>query len=289
MAKIACLGVGKMGSGVAGNLLTKGHHVSLWNRSPAACEPLAAMGAVPCPSPAGAAAGADFVISIVSDDTASDRVWLAEDGALAAMKPGAVAIECSTISHGQALKLEAATKACNLRYIDAPMNGGPPLAAAGEMILLVGAAPDDFAVAEPVLTEMSGRILQFGEVGAGTAFKLINNLLGAVHISALAEAVALAGKIGLDNETLVEAIETGPCASPHVKRLARAMIEDRGADQQNLSIGLREKDSRYCLSMAKAFGASLPVGQTAYDWYQTASKTQADQDDGFIIQTIRAD
>ncbi len=157
MAKIACPDVGKTGSGIAGNLQTKGHGVSLWNRSPAAASRRPTRR---CPAlPAEAAAGADFVISIVSDDAASDRVWPAEDGALTAIKPAATVIECSTISHGQALKLDTAAKIRNLHYIDAPMNGGPPLAAAGEMILLVDAAPDDFAVAGPILTEMSDRIL----------------------------------------------------------------------------------------------------------------------------------
>ena len=179
--KIACLGMGKMGAGIASNLLGLGHEVSVWNRSPETCAPLAAIGGWVADSPAEAAKGADVAISIISDDDASDRVWLAEDGALAALSPGAFVIECSTISHGQCAKLAADAAARGLRYLDAPMNGGPHLAASGEMILLVGAADADLAAARPLLEQMSGKILHFGAVGTGTAFKLINNLLGAVH------------------------------------------------------------------------------------------------------------
>ncbi|MEM7269574.1 MAG: NAD(P)-dependent oxidoreductase [Pseudomonadota bacterium] len=286
--KIACLGMGKMGVGVAGNLARSGHDVSVWNRTLEACAPAVEAGAIATSSPADAAGGADAVISIISDDAASDRVWLAEDGALAVMKPGAFAIECSTISHGQCAKLASEAASRGLRYVDAPMNGGPPLAASGDMILLVGAAQADLADIRPLLETMSAQILHFGEVGTGTAFKLINNLLGAVHISALAEAVALAERLSLDKETLIAAIESGPCASPHVTRLARAMVEDRLADQLALTIGLREKDSRYCLAMAKSAGQGMTVGENAYRWYQSSAVTHGHLDDCKLIEPVKA-
>ncbi len=283
MAKIAFLGLGKMGSGMAGCLLGAGHELRVWNRSAERAEPLAAKGARIAASPAEAAAGADAVFSMVADDEASERLWLAEDGALATAS-GALAIECSTISHEHVGRLAEAAVARGCAYLDCPVNGPPSAAASGELILLVGASQEDLERARPLLEVISASILHFGAVGTGTAFKLINNLLGAVHIASIAEAAHLARKLKLDTETLIAAVETGPCASPHVKRMIRPMAEGRLADQFGLAIGLREKDSRYCLGMAEAFQTGLSVGEAAYAWYRLAAETLADHDDSAMLQ-----
>ncbi len=283
MSKIAFLGTGQMGSGMVANLLAAGHQVSVWNRSPDKAAPLASTGAVIAPSPAAAAQDADAIFSSVADDAASERVWLAEDGALSAAPSGALVIECSTISHDFVRRLSDAAVARGCKYLDCPVNGAPAHAAAAELVLLVGASADDLEQARPLLEAISALILHFGDVGTGTAFKLINNLLGAVHIASIAEAVHLAGKLNLDTETLIAAVESGPCASPHVKRMIRPMAEGRLADQFGLSIGLREKDSRYCLNMAKAMETGMSVGETAYGWYRLASERVGDQDDSAML------
>ena len=283
MAKIAFLGAGQMGSGMVAKLLGAGHQVSVWNRSREKVERLASEGAVVAPSPEAAAQEAEAIFSSVSDDAASARVWLSEDGALSSASPGALAIECSTISHEFVRRLSDAAAARGCRYLDCPVNGMPANAAAGELVLLVGASDDDLERARPLLEVISARILHFGDVGTGTAFKLINNLLGAVHIASIAEAVHLAHKVNLDPETLIAAVESGPCGSPHVKRMVRPMAEGRLADQFGLAVGLREKDSRYCLNMAKAFETGMSVGETAYAWYRLAAQSVADQDDSAML------
>ena len=288
MAKIGVLGLGKMGAGIAAHLINTGHQVAVWNRSPSKIAPLVEHGAQAAKSPKDAAAGTDVVISMVADDAASKRVWLADDGAMKAARPGTLIIECSTISHGNVMHLHAAANERGLRYIDSPVNGPPQAAAKGELILLVGADQQNLDAAQPVLQTIGSSILHFGEVGTGTAFKLINNLLGAVHIASLAEAVSLARNLGLDRKTLVAAIESGPCAGPHVKRLARPMIEDRLSENLALSIGLREKDSRYCLALAGDRGERLSVGELAHSWYRLASETLAAEDDSALIQTVAA-
>ena len=288
MAKIAFLGLGHMGSGMAGRLLSAGHDVVVWNRSPEKAGPLVANGASLAESPAAAAREADAAFSMVADDGASERVWTAEDGALTSLPPGSLAIECSTISHEHVRRLSEAVANKESAFIDCPVNGTPVMAADGELILLVGANDADLARATPLLDAVSSAILHFGAVGTGTAFKLINNLLGAVHIASIAEAVHLAHKLGLDTETLVAAVESGPCGSPHVKRMIRPMAEARLADQFGLAIGLREKDARYCLEMADATQTGMPVGRCAYAWYQLATHSVAEQDDSAMLQTITA-
>lgn len=284
MAKIAFLGLGKMGIGMAGRLLAAGNEVSVWNRSADKGASLAAKGAIVASSPAEAAENSDAVFSMVADDTASERVWLADDGALTTAPSTALTIECSTISHDHVGRLAQAANAKGCRYVDCPVNGPPSAAAAGELVLLVGASTVDLEQAHPLLEIISSSVLHFGDVGTGTAFKLINNLLGAVHIASIAEAVHLAHMLELDRETLVAAVESGPCASPHVKRMIRPMVEGRSADQFGLAIGLREKDSRYCLDMVKALNTGMSVGDAAYQWYRLASESVADQDDSALLQ-----
>lgn len=288
MAKIAFLGLGKMGSGMAGCLLAAGNEVSVWNRSADKAEPLAAMGATIAASPADAAGGVDAIFSMVADDAASERVWLADDGALSIASPGALAIECSTISHDHVGRLSNAAAACGCAYIDCPVNGPPSAAKTGDLVLLVGASSSDLERARPLLETISASVLHFGDIGTGTAFKLINNLLGAVHVASISEAVHLARKLNFDTETLIAAVESGPCASPHVKRMIRPMAEGRLADEFGLAVGLREKDSRYCLSMARTFETGMSVGETAYEWYRLALECVADQDDSAMLQVTTA-
>ncbi|MGI9521061.1 MAG: NAD(P)-dependent oxidoreductase [Hyphomicrobiaceae bacterium] len=288
MGKIAFLGLGKMGSGMAGCLLVAGHEVSVWNRSEDKSRSFAAKGASVAASPAEAAKGADAIFSMVSDDTASERVWMADDGALTTASAGALAIECSTISHSHVGRLADSATARGCSYLDCPVNGPPYAAANGELVLLVGASNSDLEKARPFLEIISSSVLHFGDVGTGTAFKLINNLLGAVHVASIAEAAHLAHKLNLDPETLIAAVESGPCASPHVKRMIRPMAELRLADQFGLAVGLREKDSRYCLDMASELDTGMSVGEAAYQWYKLALDTVANQDDSAMLQVTTA-
>lgn len=289
MARVAFLGLGKMGSAMAANLLAAGNEVSVWNRSPDKVEQLTEQGATVADSPAAAARDAEAIFSSVADDAASERVWLADDGALSTAAPQALAIECSTISHSHVRRLADAVTARGCGYLDCPVNGAPAAAAAKKLVLLVGAEDNDLERARPLLEAISASILHFGEVGTGTAFKLINNLLGAVHVASIAEAVHLAKKLKLDPETLVAAVESGPCASPHVKRMVHPMAEGRLADTFGLAIGLREKDSRYCLNMARALDTGMSTGEAAYQWYQAAlAQGVADQDDSAMLQVTTA-
>ncbi len=288
MAKIAFLGLGKMGSGMASSLARAGHHVAIWNRNPQKAKELASGGMTVAASPAAAAIDADAIFSMVADDEASERVWLAADGALSTAKPGAFAIECSTISYEHVQRLAKASAERGLRYIDCPVNGLPSVAAQGKLTLLVGASDDDLSGARPLLDCIGASILHFGAIGAGTAFKLINNLLGAVHIASLAEAVALASRIGLDQKTLIAAIESGPCASPHVRRLIAPMVEGRLSDAPGLSIGLREKDARYALGLARHAEVGMAVGKMAHAWYAAAKPQHGAEDDSGIIETVIA-
>src|SRR5471030_530158 len=173
MKKVAFIGLGRMGHGMAGRYLDNGFTVAVWNRSKAKAEDLIARGAQWATSPEDAAIDADAVVTMVADDEASRAVWLTKDGAAANMKAGALAIECSTISYQHALDLSRELRGRGLVYIDSPVTGLPDAAAAGKLTLLVGAEPADLEAARVYLVPLSTTIRHFGAVGTGTVYKLI--------------------------------------------------------------------------------------------------------------------
>ncbi len=201
MTSVAFIGLGSMGQGMASCLLAAGHDLVVFNRTPTRADALVARGARRAATPREAADGADIVVVMVSDDDASRAVWLGEDGILASsQKEGALAIECSTLSHGWVVELDDRVRRAGRRYLDCPVTGLPDAAAEGRLTLLVGGDPTDVAEAQDVLDALATDVVRFGPVGAGTAYKLMINLMGAVQIAALAEGLALAERAGLDLE-----------------------------------------------------------------------------------------
>jgi 3-hydroxyisobutyrate dehydrogenase len=253
-----------MGLGMAQRLLSAGHDLRVYNRTHSKAEVLASAGARVCETPKDACRGADAVIAMTADDASSRSIWLGPNGVLASqLAPRALAIECSTLSYDWVMELANTAWARDLRYIDAPVTGLPEHAAAGTLTLLVGADPADLAVAEPILGAVSQRILRFGGVGSGTAYKLIINMIGAVQIASLAEGVAIAERAGLDLAVVAEAIATGQAASPQVVRNARRMVANDHDHDVVFTPLLRLKDVSYALRYAQELGIGSPFGRLA--------------------------
>jgi 3-hydroxyisobutyrate dehydrogenase len=264
VAIVAFIGLGNMGAGMARRLLQAGHELHVYNRTRSKAAELDRAGARWYSSPREACAGVDAVFAMTADDHSSRSVWLGADGVLAAkLAPRAFAIECSTLSHDWVMELATAAHAGDLRYVDAPVTGLPDAAAAGTLTLLVGAEATDLDAARPLLNAVSQRILHFGAVGSGTAYKLIINMIGAVQIASLAEGMALAEQAGLNLATVADAIETGQAASPQVVRNARRMVADDHDQNVVFTPVLRIKDTDYALRFAKKLGLRAPFGQMA--------------------------
>ncbi|MCK6451627.1 MAG: NAD(P)-dependent oxidoreductase [Alphaproteobacteria bacterium] len=259
MAKVAFLGIGNMGLGMARRLTDAGHRLSVWNRTAAKAKPLADAGARVAASPREAAEGAEAVFGMVADDNASRAVWLGKDGALSAKTaPRAFAIECSTLSHDFVLELAKQVQAKGLRYIDCPVTGVPAMAAKGELMLLVGADKAELAAAEPLLKPLCTEIIHFGAIGTGTVYKLLGNTMGAVQIAALAEGLLIAEAAGLDMKTVDYAISKGAMASRQVVRNAGFMT--KGVHEpRTFSGALRHKDAQCGLALAKKLGVRVPI------------------------------
>jgi 3-hydroxyisobutyrate dehydrogenase-like beta-hydroxyacid dehydrogenase len=275
-----------MGHGMAGRYLDAGFEVSIWNRSKVKAADLIARGARWAWSPAGAADGADAVVTMVADDEASRTVWLGQDGAATTMKPGTLAIECSTVSYPHALAMARELKSRGLIYIDSPVTGLPDAAAGGKLTLLVGADPADLENARPYLAPLSTTIRHFGAVGTGTVYKLINNLMGAIQIAGIAEGLAIAEQAGLDMKLVLEAIETGVAASPQVIRHSRRMAT-RDFAGATFTAALRHKDAAYAVKLAEGLLAEPPlVGRAAVEAYERAKARAPDDDEGKMIEIV---
>jgi 3-hydroxyisobutyrate dehydrogenase len=286
MTRVAFIGLGRMGHGMAGRYLDAGFTLSVWNRSRAKAEDLIARGARWATSPEDAAIDADAVVTMVADDQASRAVWLSKDGAAATMKAGTLAIECSTVSYQHALDLSRELRHRGLVYIDSPVTGLPDAAAAGKLTLLVGADAADLELARPYLVPLSSTIRHFGAVGSGTVYKLINNLMGAIQIAGVAEGLAIAEQAGLDMKLVLEALETGVAASPQVIRHSKRMAA-RNFSGATFTAALRHKDAAYAVVLAESLLSAAPImGRAAVESYDRAKAYAPDDDEGKMIEIV---
>jgi 3-hydroxyisobutyrate dehydrogenase len=283
---IAFLGLGIMGSGMARRLLNGGFALTVFNRNPEKSAPLAAAGAEVAHSPGEAAAQAVVIISMVADDSAARSLWLGEGGALTAAMPGAVCIECSTVTVPWVQELAAAAAARQCAFLDAPVTGSKSQAAAGELNFLVGGEPAILEQARPVFAAMGKNILSVGPVGSGARLKLINNFVCGVQIAALAEAVAMIERSGLDRVKAMEILAQGAPGSPLVKAVSTRMT---GADfTPNFLLRLMAKDLGYAIEEAARVSVDLHTGAAALELFQRAAAAgYGDQDIAAVVRQFR--
>ena len=269
MARIAFLGLGVMGIGMAGRLMEAGHDLSVYNRTAEKARPLIERGATLAAMPRQAADEAEAVFAMVGDDEASENIWLGADGALAgSLADGAVIVECSTLSHDWVMELSEAVTAAGHAYIDCPVTGYPHMAAAGELTLFVGASDEVLATARSLLEPLCKEIIHFGPIGNGTAYKLTVNLMGSVQIAGAAEGLLIAEKAGLDWQTVGYALSKGAAASPQVVNNSKRMIAGNHDQDVTFSGRWRLKDTLYGLRLAEKFGQDARFGRVAGKIYR---------------------
>jgi len=255
MSHIAFLGLGAMGSRMAARLLQAGHTLAVWNRTPAATQPLVAAGARAAETPALATAGAEVVISMVRDDEASAAVWCdAQTGALAGMQPGAIAIESSTVSLDWIRELDGRVQARGLALIEAPVSGSRPAAEAGQLVYLIGGDEAVLRRVQRLLGAMGSAIHHVGGIGAGTLTKLATNSLLGVHVTALAEIIGLLRQHGADVQAALRAISGTSVWAPVDGYLSGSMLA--GDFRPQFPVALIEKDFGYTVAAA---GSSVAV------------------------------
>jgi len=284
--RIAFLGLGLMGSGMARRLLANGFPLTVFNRNAEKSKPFTADGAHAASSPREAAAQADVIISMVADDNASRSLWLGENGALAAAMPGAVCIECSTVTVNWVRELATAATARGGKFLDAPVTGSKMQAAAGELNFLVGGDSATLDKARPVLQAMGKAVIHLGPTGSGALVKLINNFLCGVQVAALAEALTLIERSGLDRARALEVLTNGAPGSPLVKTVAGRMTAPDFTP--NFPLRLMTKDLGYAMQEGGKLSVDLVTAAAALENFQRAIATgHGDQDMAAIIEPYR--
>ncbi|WP_034411478.1 NAD(P)-dependent oxidoreductase [Derxia gummosa] len=254
MSRVAVLGTGAMGSRFARGWLAAGHEVAVWNRDAARLAPLIEAGAIAHATPAAAAEGADFVVSMLRDDAASREVWLgAGQGALRGLGVDAVALECSTLSPAWTRELAATFAAAGRRLVDAPVSGSVPQAEARQLVWLVGADATDLARVTPLLRDLGPEVLHAGAPGTGMALKLFVNAMLGVQLFAFGELLGMAEAEGLAPATAAAHFARTLVASPIVNRFGG--IVAAGQTPGGFTIELLAKDFGY-LALPSGAGPS---------------------------------
>jgi 3-hydroxyisobutyrate dehydrogenase-like beta-hydroxyacid dehydrogenase len=267
MAKVAFLGLGVMGFPMAGHLAAKGHEVTVYNRTPAKAEAWVARhkGAA-APTPARAAKGAEFVMACVGNDDDLRQVCTGPDGAFAAMSPGAVFVDHTTVSATITRKLAGQAASAGLVFVDAPVSGGQAGAENGQLSIMCGGDPADYARAEPVMASYARVCRLIGPSGAGQLAKMMNQICIAGLMQGLSEALAFGQKAGLDGEKVVEVISQGAAGSWQMVNRHKTMLADQF--DFGFAVNWMRKDLGICLATADDIGARLPVTALVDQFYK---------------------
>jgi 3-hydroxyisobutyrate dehydrogenase len=273
---VGFIGLGLMGKPMAANLLKAGFPLTVWNRTPAKADELVGKGAKLAASPREVAEKSDVLITIVSDPPAVEDV-LFKRGALAGLRKGSVLIDSSTISPDLARKVAAACAERGVDFLDAPVTGGTWGAEKGELVMMIGGDAKVFDRVKPILEAMGKRFFLLGPNGAGQIVKLAMNLLYALEIAALAEALALVGAAGVEAEKLVEVMQSSMGRAPLLDVKVPLFLKHEFP--ASFPLRLMHKDVRLALELAHKHGIELPAGAAAYATYSAVKEKSKDDPD----------
>ena len=260
------LGLGVMGYPMAGHLARAGHQVTVYNRSRGRAERwVLEHGGRMAETPADAARDADLVMVCVGNDDDVRDVVLGEHGAFAGMTAGAILADHTTASADLARELAGIGGASGLHVLDAPVSGGQAGAEAGQLTVMVGGEAAPFARAEPVIGAYARAVTLMGPVGSGQLTKMVNQICIAGLVQGLAEALAFAGRAGLDAEKAVAVIAKGAAQSWQMDNRAASMLDDRF--DFGFAVDWMRKDLAICLAEARRNGARLPIAALVDQFY----------------------
>lgn len=272
MARIGFIGLGNMGAPMLANLRKAGHRAVGYDLSDAARAVVAADGGEAADSIAAAVEGAEAVVTALPAARHVEAALTGDGGLLQSMAPGALVIDCSTIDPDSARRFAETASAKGFAYVDSPMSGGVGGAAAATLTFMVGAAGGDFERAKPALEAMGKNIFHAGDVGAGSAAKICNNMLLAISMIGVCEAFSLAAKLGLEAQKLydISSTATGRCWSLNDYCPAPGPVPTAPSNRHyapGFAAALMLKDLRLAMSAAQSAGAVTPLGAEATQIY----------------------
>ncbi len=262
---VGLIGLGLMGKPMAANLLKAGFPTVVWNRTRAKADELAQRGAKAAGSPREAAAASEVLITIVSDPPALEEVLWGPAGAMEGLRRSSVLIDSSTIAPALARRIAAACAERGVDFLDAPVTGGTWGAEKGELVFMVGGKSETLKRVEPVLSAMGKRWFHLGPNGAGQTVKLAMNMILALQVEALAEALALVTRGGVPGERLVEVMQSSMARSPLLDIKAPMLLKNDYAP--SFPLRLMHKDLGLALELGNQLGVALPATAAAREIY----------------------
>ena len=288
--KIAFIGLGNMGGGMAANLVKAGHQVRAFDLAADALDKARGNGCETFGTVREAVQGVDAVVSMLPNGVIVDKVY-GEDVIGHAPK-GAVLLDCSTIDVATAKKVVEAATAAGYEAVDAPVSGGIAAANAGTLTFMVGGTDSAFARAEPILAKMGKAVIHAGGLGAGQAAKICNNMLLGIHMIGTAEAFAMAEKLGLDAQKFydISSVSSGQCWSMTSYCPVPGVGPQSPSDndyQGGFASALMLKDLKLAMEAAKTSGAKVPMGERAKELYEAfVAASNGGLDFSAIIKTL---
>jgi 3-hydroxyisobutyrate dehydrogenase-like beta-hydroxyacid dehydrogenase len=285
--KVGLIGLGRMGAGMAANLLTAGHQVTVYNRTPGKAKELIAQGAKAAAS-VGEACRGDAVLSMLADDEAVESVVLGHDGVIASLSPGALHVSTSTISVGLSQWLTEIHARNGQQFIAAPVFGRPDAAAAGRLFVVAGGEPAALKNAAPLFNAIGQRTFVISDTPkAANLVKLSGNFLGASVIETLGEALTLVTKGGIDQQRYLEFLTSTLFDAP-IYRTYGSLIASGRFKPAGFAAPLGEKDIRLVLAAAEDLRVPMPVASLLRDRFLTLLARGGEQLDWSAIGQLSA-
>ena len=283
-SKLGFVGIGAMGHRIAVRLLKHGFPLAAYDRSAAKENALVEYGGAVARSLAELASGSDVVMSSLPNDEAVRSVYTGPQGVLAHIRRGSMIIEMSTVSPVTSRELYGLGAAAGVSVLDVPVSGSTPAAEQGTLVLLAGGDEDSFHAAEAIFNAISQQHFYLGPSGSGNTMKLVVNTLLGVGMQAIAEAVVLGEKAGLDRRRLLEVLsKTAVIAPAHVGKLTKAMENDY---RPQFAVGLMNKDFRLILETAAAVRAPMPTAAAAFPINAAEFVDHPDDDFSAVIRLM---
>lgn len=286
--KVGFIGLGNMGSGIAANLLKAGHQLTVYNRTASKAEPLASQGAAVAPRVSDACRG-DVVMTMLADDRALESVAFGEQGILGALAKGAIHVSLSTISVALAQKLSAEHAARGQRFVSAPVFGRPEAAAAAKLFVTAAGADDAVAACMPLFDAIGQKTFRFGmNPPDANLIKLSGNFLISSVIEALAEAMALVGKAGIDQHQYLDFLTSTLFAAPVYKTYG-AIIAGKKFSPAGFAAPLGLKDNRLVIAAAENLRVPMPLAGLIYNRFLTLLAHGGEELDWSAISRLAAE
>lgn len=283
--KIAFIGLGSMGGGMASRLLDNGAHVTVYNRTRAKGEELAQKGAALADTPAGAAAGADVVFLSLATSEVVETLLFGADGVVETLPKGAVVADMSTVAPDFAVGLHNRLAQTGHRGLDACVLGNAQHAKDGELRFMIGGAEEDVETVRPVIAHLAKEIVHLGPSSKGATAKLALNLLMGVEMQALAEAIVFGEKAGLDRGTLIRLIAASGYSAP-VMKFKAGVIARRAFENPDFRLKLMRKDLGLVLAETSRLGVPMPATAASHDWLTNAKNQGLGEHDCAAIISI---